>query len=143
MDTVSDLGTGSGIHVTWQVASDPDTPESGVDPSLPITYHVYISENISSIGTGAPRVTTGSTVADLEGLVPGRTYYVLVRAVDAASNEDTNARIVSVRIQPPPLFSAGTLWLPIILILVIAAILAVYVVLRRRKKEVPPPPGNL
>lgn len=85
-DLVSDLGTGDRVRVSWSAATDPDTPGSGVDPSTPIKYSVYISDSASTLGTGDPSATTTETSVEIGGLRPGVPYYVLVRASDTGGN---------------------------------------------------------
>jgi hypothetical protein len=98
---ISDLGTGDRVRVTWEPATDPDTPESSVDPSNPVTYFVYVSESTGALGSGTPVATTSDTSVELGGLLPDRTYYVLVRAADAAGNEETNERLISFQVAVP------------------------------------------
>src|SRR5207247_1636098 len=57
VDTVGDAGSGDRAVISWLPAVDPDTPESNTDPSLPITYSVWLSENATALGTGSPRAT--------------------------------------------------------------------------------------
>ena len=140
---VTDMGTGSLLRVTWGVATDPDTPESGVDPSLPITYLVFVSTNASSLGTGAPLVSTTNLSVDIGDLQPGQTYYVLVRARDSAGNVDSNARIVAIKIAPPPALGIPWWWI-VLLVLALAILLALFAIWRRRRRETgpaQPPPG--
>ena len=75
------------------------------------------------------------------GLRPGVTYYVLVRASDAAGNSDSNLRIVSFQLrQLAP--ATSNLW--IALLIVLALLILGIVVWRRRSKPQmgPPPPGQ-
>ena len=137
---VVDLGTGDRIRVTWQPGTDPDTPESNVDPSLPIGYSVWVSESATGLGSGPAAGTTSATSLELGGLQPGRTYYVLVRASDSAGNMETNTHVVSLHIREPSPSSAPFSLILAILI-GIAVLLVVVVVWKRRRKEATPPPS--
>ena len=142
VDTAVDSGSGDRVSITWLTATDPDTPESSVDPSLPIRYSIWISENSSGLGTGTPRATTNATSIEVGGLRPGVTYYVLVRATDSAGNSDTNLHTISFQLrQPVSLLSYWWIALVIALVLIIVA----FVAWRRRRKPAaapPPPPGQ-
>ncbi len=131
--SVVDLGTGSSARVSGQPAADPDTPESSSDPSLPIQHSVYFSQVPDGLGVGMPNATTRATSVDIGGLVQGRTYYVLVRAADAAGNMENNTRIVSFQITTP-WWSYS--WIGAAVGGGVAAALLVY---RRRRKERPQP----
>jgi len=140
-ESVVDLGTGERIRVTWQPAMDSDTPESNVDPSLPITYSVYLSLDLSTLRMGIPSARTNTTTIDIVGLESERTYYVLVRATDAAGNEDANLKIMSIEVKTP-LTLASFWWIPVILV-VLTAIVLVVVWRRRWAKVLPTPPQPL
>ncbi len=98
---IVDLGTGNRVQIKWEPALDPDTPESSVDPSTPIRYSVYVSNDAASLGSGMPVVVTEGTSADIGGLTPGIRYYALVRATDHAGNSESNLRIVAFEVATP------------------------------------------
>jgi len=98
---VTDRGDGSSALVSWTPATDPNTPQSNAPPSLPITYYVWVSENATDLGTGPPGVSTQAAAVVVTGLQSGRTYYVLVRASDAAGNHESNLRISSFQLATP------------------------------------------
>jgi len=139
-EEVLDLGTGEGANVTWSPASDPDTPESNVDPSLPITYSVYVGVSATGLGTGTPNTTVSTEYAVITGIVPGRTYYVLVRATDAAGNTESNTRVISFEIAPRPSPPASYWWI-LVLLNVVLALVGVAVIWYRRRSREPPPPA--
>ncbi len=98
---VTDRGDGSSVLVSWTPATDPNTPRSNAPPSLPITYSVWVSDNATAVETGQPWASTQATTLIVTGLQPGRTYYILVRASDAAGNHESNLRIASVQVATP------------------------------------------
>jgi hypothetical protein len=91
LTSATDFGTGGSVELGWLAASDPDTPESNSDPSLPITYNIYYSETSGGQDYLLPNETTQMTNYIVLGLTDGNTYYFVVRAEDAAGNEDTNS----------------------------------------------------
>jgi hypothetical protein len=73
--------------VAWTAATDDFSPASA------ITYQVCWGTTMAACTSafGAMLTTApGATSATLNGLVPSTTYYVVVRARDAAGNVDTN-----------------------------------------------------
>lgn len=86
----TDVGSSGNITLTWQVGIDPDTVECNSDPSLPLQYNIYVSVNSSGQDFNVPNKTTSNTQVTLDGLQNGITYYFVVRAEDAAGNEDDN-----------------------------------------------------
>ena len=138
VDGVRDLGMGDKISVEWLAASDPDTPESNTDPSLPIVYSIYVSDRASGLGSGPANGSTSETSLEIGGLRPGRTYYILVRATDAAGNTEMNTRIVSIQIKEA-VSVAPFAWIALILVIVIAVLAAGVVMRKRRKKGETPP----
>jgi hypothetical protein len=86
-ETASAGGAGE-LNVTWNPASDE------VSPPAAIKYRVYAATTPGGESFGSPALTTamGATSAKLTGLGSLHTAYVVVRAVDAAGNEDTNVR---------------------------------------------------
>jgi predicted GH43/DUF377 family glycosyl hydrolase len=85
-----DSGTGGSVTLSWNVATDPDSPESNTDPSLPITYNIYYSQIPGGQDFLTPDVTTPNTNHEVTGLTDGTTYYFVVRAEDGVGNEETN-----------------------------------------------------
>jgi hypothetical protein len=81
--------TATGINsllVTWNPATDTGCPSSL------ITYSIYYATTSGgeSYATANAVTTAGATDFTLTNLAPGQTYYVVVRAVDAAGNSDAN-----------------------------------------------------
>jgi hypothetical protein len=90
LNTAIDLGTGGSISLAWSIADDPDTPECNSDPSLPLSYNIYYSKAPGSQDFLNPNTTTSNAFIDITGLDNGMFYYFVVRAEDAAGNEETN-----------------------------------------------------
>jgi len=76
----------SSLKVSWAAASDP--PNS---PST-IAYDLFYSDTPKGEDFGTPNQSTapGATSAEITGLQPGVTRYVVVRARDAVGNELSN-----------------------------------------------------
>ncbi|MCK5292011.1 MAG: hypothetical protein KAR39_08360 [Thermoplasmata archaeon] len=91
LTSATDSGTGGSVTLNWTAASDPDTPESNSDPSSPISYNIYYSEPSGGQDFFLPNATTQNTNYEVTGLTNGNTYYFVVRAEDAAGNEETNS----------------------------------------------------
>jgi hypothetical protein len=89
--TSIDLGTDGDISLTWATATDPDTIECNTDPSTPIQYNVYFSTISGGQDFLNPDATEANLQTTISGLQNGVTYYFVVRAVDAAGNEEANA----------------------------------------------------
>ena len=77
--------------LSWQKATDAETPQSGLN------YNVYVSDvsgatnvqgPMANISNGYRRIpATGNTIMNsdtIKGLLPGKTYYWSVQAIDAA-----------------------------------------------------------
>ncbi|MEW5947464.1 MAG: PQQ-binding-like beta-propeller repeat protein [bacterium] len=76
------LGTDGAISISYNEAYDPSTP---------ITYNIYISTTSGDYGGfSTPSHNASQTTFVTPSLVNGRTYYFVVRAADAAGNEDDN-----------------------------------------------------
>jgi hypothetical protein len=102
--------TDGNVTLTWSAATDPDTVHCNSDPTLPITYSVYISTIPGNQNFLLPNTTTQNTNIIITGLQNGVTYYFVVRAGDGVGNQETN--IVERSAMPttpvdsePPVFS--------------------------------------
>ena len=129
---VTDNGTGD-ITLTWNIATDPDDPECNSDPSTPITYNIYVSEN-PTFDFSQPTATTSQQQYPFLDLERGVTYYFIVRAEDNAGNEETNTVTKTAELA---LLDEGFDFLDywwIILIVVIVLLLVVIALLARRRK---------
>jgi predicted GH43/DUF377 family glycosyl hydrolase len=85
-----DSQTDGEVALSWSPATDPDTVESNSDPSLPITYSVYVSTTSGNQNLLLPDATTQNTNLEITGLTNGVAYYFLIRATDSAGNQDSN-----------------------------------------------------
>lgn len=76
----------SAVTLSWRPASDDVTPQSSM------IYRVYGAGAPGSQDFGSPwqESAPGAVEVLLSDLVPGATYYFVVRALDQAGNEDTN-----------------------------------------------------
>ncbi len=74
------------LQVTWAPATD------AVTPAAAIVYDVYVATSAAGENFSAPTVTSppGALSVDVQGLVMGSTYYVVVRARNQAHAEDKN-----------------------------------------------------
>lgn len=83
--TATALGE-SQIAVTWDPATDDHTPQGT------IAYRIYLGETAGGEALTTPVVTApaGATSATLSALHAHKAYFIIVRAVDAAGNEDKN-----------------------------------------------------
>ena len=95
------------LQVTWAPASDP------VTPTLSIVYDVYVGTAAGGENFAAPTVTSppGATSVNVQGLVSGTTYYVVVRAKNQAGVEDKNdveMNGVPATDTAPPAFAGAT-----------------------------------
>jgi hypothetical protein len=79
------------IELVWVAATD------DVSAAADIKYHVYMGEGAAPTDFTTPTLTTaaGETSAIVRGLRAGNTYFFVVRAEDAAGNQDTNTAAVS------------------------------------------------
>ncbi len=78
--SATDAATGGAINLDWSAASD---------PSIPITYYIYISTS-GTFNYGFENYTTQGVYYNVTGLTNGQWYNFVVRAQDSASNMDTN-----------------------------------------------------
>jgi chitodextrinase len=95
----------SALRASWQPASDV------LDPSA-VRYRVYVGADSGEAKfTSPPAVTvTGATEATVTGLAEATAYFVSVRAVDEAGNEDANTVERSARtadVTPPAFAGVG------------------------------------
>lgn len=90
LQSALDVGTGGNVSLSWNAATDPDTPESNSDPSLPITYNIYYSTTSGGQDFLTPDATTTGLNQQISGLADGTVYYFVVRAEDSAGNEESN-----------------------------------------------------
>lgn len=76
------------LSVSWSAATDRGSPAPA------IKYRVYLSESAGAEDFKAPTLETkpGETTTIVKGLSEAKPYYVVVRAVDAAGNEDGNLK---------------------------------------------------
>jgi Fibronectin type III domain len=74
------------LLVVWPAATDPVTSSDA------LIYNVYIATSSGHQNFRTPQLVTpaGKTFAEIDSLEAGQTYYVVVRAVNAAGIEDTN-----------------------------------------------------
>jgi hypothetical protein len=91
------------IAVTWKPATDDHTPQGT------IAYRVYVGTSKGGEVYTTPFLTTpsGATGATLTALHAATPYWIVVRAVDAAGNEDANTNEVSAgsKDATPPVFA--------------------------------------
>jgi LSD1 subclass zinc finger protein len=80
LKSVMDLTIGGKLRLTW---------EKGTDDSGSVTYNIYRSENYASTSTPEYTMVTSTEFEDY-GLIDGRNYFYVVRAVDEYGNEDDN-----------------------------------------------------
>jgi Fibronectin type III domain len=95
------------LLVVWPAASDPVTSSDA------LTYKVYIATSSGHQNFKTPQLVTpaGKTFAEIDSLQAGQTYYVVVRAVNAAGVEDTNTnegRGATAEDADPPTFTGVT-----------------------------------
>lgn len=81
--SAEDVGTGGAVTLSWDAATD----NMGGD----VTYKIYMAATSGGYDFGAPTATADGSPYTLTGLTNGTAYYFVVRATDAAGNEDTNA----------------------------------------------------
>jgi hypothetical protein len=73
------------LTLNWSSASDDVTPQAE------ITYQIFLARSTGGYDLNVPAATTaaGSTSYRVTGLLPGTTYFLTVRAVDASGNRST------------------------------------------------------
>lgn len=82
-------GCGSGcLELNWTAATD-------AQGSLPITYSIFKSTTSGGENFAAPDTTTTSTSFQINGLANDTPYYFVVRAKDAANNEESNTKEIA------------------------------------------------
>lgn len=91
----------SAIELSWSAATD------DVSPASSIRYRAYVATSAGGESYATPTDTSapGATTMLITGLNPSTTYYAVVRAVDAAGNEDSNTVEVSATTTGPESFS--------------------------------------
>jgi hypothetical protein len=106
---VTSVGAASAtsLQATWVPATDPVTPSSE------IVYDVFVGTMAGGENFAAPTVSSppGATSVDIQGLVTGSTYYVVVRARNQAKAEDKNTVEIAGKPQAdtnPPSFAGAT-----------------------------------
>jgi hypothetical protein len=73
------------LSLAWADAADDYSPAAN------ITYNVYVATSAGAeVFTSTTRTTVGKTSYTVTGLTAGTTYYVVVRAMDEALNEEKN-----------------------------------------------------
>ena len=89
--------TGS-LTVVWHPAEDDQAMRDELQ------YRVYVATSPGGQNFSAPDAeVTGTDDATISGLLPGETYYVVVRASDPSSNTENNTREFVVTLAPPAL----------------------------------------
>jgi protocatechuate 3,4-dioxygenase beta subunit len=88
--SADDKGHSGNVSLSWNAASDPDTPENKTDPHVPITYNIYISTIQGSYNFASPNHTTTDTNYVIQGLTDGVKYWFVVRAEDSVGNQEGN-----------------------------------------------------
>jgi len=93
------------ISVAWDPAKDNETPQAS------IVYRTYVGltpggENFASPFLTSPAGATGATLASLHAWT---NYFIVVRAVDASGNEDSNRHEVTAMTKDttPPVFAGA------------------------------------
>lgn len=103
-----DMETTTSLRVSWLAATDAETAAADM------RYFVWWAEGADpDPDVDLPLAMVEGPTLDytLEGLSPGLTHHVIVRAEDLARNRDTNAAAVTgdtLADTVPPLFDAGT-----------------------------------
>ncbi len=78
----ADAGTTQSVDLIWSAATD---------SSPPITYNIYWATSSGAQNFTTPNATSSSgTGGTVSSLTDGQIYYFVVRAEDAAGNEETN-----------------------------------------------------
>ena len=78
---VSAIGGAGSATLSWDAATD---------ESEPITYSVYMAESSGAQDFAAPVATTEELTIDISGLTICSEYFFVVRATDAAGNQESN-----------------------------------------------------
>jgi hypothetical protein len=88
-------GGSTSINLAWAPAADDYTPPAA------IVYDVYMASSAGAETFSTPtKSVTGTTSTSVTGLTPNTTYYFVVRAKDAAGNEDANKSEKSAKTLP-------------------------------------------
>jgi predicted GH43/DUF377 family glycosyl hydrolase len=135
---VSSGDTGGSIDLFWAAATDPDLDECNSDPSLPITYNIYYSTTPGGQNFLDPDATTQLTAIQITGLHNGVTYYFIVRAEDAAGNEETNTITKSAKPKGQAgEFSLFDFWWIFLVIIIVLLVVVIILTAGRKQKQVP------
>jgi hypothetical protein len=88
-------GGSTSINLTWGPAADDYTPPAS------IVYDIYQASSAGGETFSTPTKTvTGATTTSITGLTANTTYFFVVRAKDAAGNEDGNTTEKSAKTLP-------------------------------------------
>jgi hypothetical protein len=89
-------GGSTTINLAWAPAADDYTPAAA------IVYDIYqaSSSGGESYSTAPTKTVTGVTTTAIGGLTPNTTYFFVVRAKDAAGNQDGNTNEKSAKTAP-------------------------------------------
>ena len=90
LENAINSGIGGTVSLNWSSANEIDTVESNTDPSLPITYNVYVSNTSGGQNFSLPSNSTQNLNYSVTNLTDKQTYFFIVRAEDSAGNEDNN-----------------------------------------------------
>lgn len=141
LESAFDSRKGGSVILTWSAATDPNTEECNSDPSEPISYFIYISTTPGSQNFLSPDGITQNTQIEISGLENGVTYFFIVRARDAAGNEENNTIEKSATPSAPVLGAFSLLnywWLILVVVaIVVVAILAVVLAMHGKRKRPP------
>ena len=126
------------ITLTWNAATDPDDPECNTDPSMPITFNIYVSESPTAFDFSQPTATTSQQLYPFLDLERGVTYYFIVRAEDNAGNEETNTVTKSAELaEQEEEFNFLDYWWIFLIIIIILLVVVIALLARRKKPEEP------
>lgn len=101
------LDLGGQIFLNWSTGTEPNTVESNSDPSLPITYNIYMSTTSGGQNFSNPINSTQNLNYTITGLMNDTQYFFVVRAEDAAGNEDNNTIELNATPTGPPIDTDG------------------------------------
>ncbi len=90
LSSANDTCEGGSVFLNWTFATDPDTNASSSDPSMPITYNIYMTNNSGEQNYASPYNTSSELNITISGLENGQEYFFVVRAQDSSNNEENN-----------------------------------------------------